>query len=78
MKYARARSVTLRVLAGGETLTIVVSDDGCGFDPQSVTEFSNGLINLRQRLTALGGSAEIASQRGTGTTVTLSVPLPSK
>ncbi|MDR3404149.1 MAG: two-component regulator propeller domain-containing protein [Chthoniobacter sp.] len=78
VKYARARGVTLRVLIGGETLAVVVSDNGCGFDPQAVTEFSNGLINLRQRLSALGGSAEVVSQPGAGTTVTLYVPLAAK
>lgn len=77
-KYARARVITLRVLAGDGTLAIAVSDDGCGFDPQAVTEFSNGLINLRQRLSALGGSAEVVSQPGVGTTVTLHVPLTVK
>lgn len=75
VKYARAHHVTLRVTTTERALTVTVADDGCGFDPQAVPEFSNGLINLRQRLVALGGSAEIVSQPGAGTTVTLHVPL---
>ena len=75
VKYARAHNVTLRVAATEAALTVAVADDGCGFDLQTVPEFSNGLINLRQRLVALGGSAEILSQPGAGTTVTLHVPL---
>jgi signal transduction histidine kinase len=78
VKYARASSIALRVTATAETLTVVVVDDGCGFDPQCVAEFSNGLINLRQRLATLGGSAGIVSQPGTGTTVTLRVPLAGR
>jgi signal transduction histidine kinase/ligand-binding sensor domain-containing protein len=75
VKYARARRVTLRVAVAKDALAITVADDGCGFDLQAVPEFSNGLIHLRQRLTALGGSAEIVSQPGAGTTITLHVPL---
>jgi signal transduction histidine kinase len=77
VKYARARNVTLRVTATPGAFTVAVADDGCGFDPEAVPEFSNGLINLRQRLVALGGRAEIVSQPGEGTTVTFHVPLQS-
>jgi signal transduction histidine kinase/ligand-binding sensor domain-containing protein len=75
VKYARAPSVTLRVGISGDMLCVVVADCGCGFDPASVPPFSNGLLNLQQRLAPLGGSAEIISQPGAGTTVTLRVPL---
>jgi signal transduction histidine kinase len=74
-KHAQAREVRFRVATEGGILRIVIADDGRGFDPQTIAEFSNGLINLRQRLIALGGSAKIESQPGTGTTVTLSLPL---
>jgi signal transduction histidine kinase len=75
VKYARARRVTLRLTIEAETLIIEIADDGCGFDPQAIAVFANGLVNLRQRLSALGGSADIASQPGAGTTVTLRLPL---
>ena len=78
VKYARARNVIMKVTTTEEVLTITVADDGCGFDPQAVPEFSNGLINLRQRLVAVGGSAEIVSQPGKGTTVTLRLPLKTE
>lgn len=75
VKYARAHNVTLRVTTSKGALTVTVADDGCGFDPQAVPEFSNGLIHLRQRLAALGGNADIVSRPGAGTTITFHVPL---
>lgn len=78
VKYARAGSITLRVVIKADVLTVTVADDGCGFDPQSVPEFSNGLINLRQRLAEIGGTTEITSQLGVGTTVALHVPLTAQ
>jgi signal transduction histidine kinase len=76
VKYAQAKSVTLRVTTQGRTLEVLITDDGCGFDAEAVSAFSNGLLNLRQRLAAVGGSADIATQPGAGTTVTLRLPLP--
>jgi signal transduction histidine kinase len=76
VKHAQAHEVKLRVATDGQTLEIVIADDGWGFDPQSIAAFSNGLTNLRQRLATLGGSAEIESRIGAGSTVTLRLPLP--
>lgn len=56
-------------------LTFSVSDDGVGFDVEAVSD-GQGLINVRDRLGALGGSAELTSSPGHGTTVTGRIPLP--
>jgi signal transduction histidine kinase len=69
---ARA-SVRLQVANGA--LEFRVSDDGAGFDRGAVTD-GQGLLNLRERLGALGGDAEITSAPGRGTTVLGQVPLP--
>ncbi len=65
--------VTLKVASG--VLEFEVGDDGCGFEPQS-QPLGNGLLNLRDRLAALGGSLRIDSQPRHGTTVHGYVPLP--
>ena len=56
-------------------LVFRVSDDGAGFDP-GVQGDGNGLTNLRDRLAALGGHAEVESSPGRGTTVRGQIPLP--
>ena len=75
VKHSKAKTVKLFVNTDPAELRIVIADDGCGFEAESVAKFSNGLINLRQRLEALGGSAQIESRPGAGTTVILCVPL---
>lgn len=52
-----------------------VRDDGVGFDPDAVRP-GHGLINMRDRLDALGGHVEITSVPGRGTTVHGQIPLP--
>jgi signal transduction histidine kinase len=56
-------------------LSFSVRDDGEGFDP-GVMRPGYGLINLRDRLSALGGDAMVTSSPGTGTTVSGHIPLP--
>lgn len=64
--------VTLQLDETG--LTIVIADNGCGFDLRRVSHDGNGLPNLRRRLEDICGCADIMSQPGSGTTVRLTVP----
>jgi signal transduction histidine kinase len=56
-------------------LTLVVADNGGGFDPQSAVS-GNGIANMNRRLQAAGGSCRIQSATGEGTTVTFTLNLP--
>jgi signal transduction histidine kinase len=73
-KYAQARTAVVRVELSARALTVTLADDGVGFAPGALQGTGNGLGNLHQRLAALGGSAQIASTVGQGTTVTLRLP----
>jgi signal transduction histidine kinase/DNA-binding response OmpR family regulator len=66
-------SVDLSIRDG--VLEFRVTDDGVGFDANAVRP-GHGLINMRDRLDALGGHAEITSAPGQGTTVHGQLPLP--
>ncbi|HEY0048243.1 MAG TPA: ATP-binding protein, partial [Pyrinomonadaceae bacterium] len=59
------------------TLLITVRDDGKGFDSNGngSGRGGNGLPNMKRRAASLGGSYEIASQTGAGTTAVLIIPL---
>ena len=76
VKSAQASAVDLRISAENSMLTFRVEDDGKGFDPGTVTRGS-GLQNMRDRLEALGGSLEVRSAPGHGTTVVGKIPLSS-
>jgi two-component system, NarL family, sensor histidine kinase DevS len=58
----------------GRVAVLEVDDDGGGFDPQA-PHAGHGLDNLRARAGALGGSLELKSVSGDGTTVRVTIPL---
>ena len=67
----------LSVMAGrrGSTLTVVVDDDGTGFDPSArLLSPGAGILGMRERAAALGGRLDLESSPGRGTTVRLVVP----
>jgi signal transduction histidine kinase len=64
--------VEIRVERGW--LVLEINDNGKGFDSLRATE-GNGLSSMHQRATKLGGTFNVTSPNGHGTTVTLRVPL---
>ncbi len=76
LKHAAATEVEVRLRVRGRQLEIRVTDNGRGFEPAKVGQFSSGLRNLRQRLANVGGSVQVTSEVGRGTTVELRAPLP--
>ena len=70
-KYAEATTARVRVVAGGASVTVEVTDDGVGgADPAG----GSGLRGLADRVEALGGSLEIHSPTGEGTTLRATIP----
>ena len=73
-KYARANRVTISLERADGRLSFAVADDGVGFDPESRSE-GTGLQGIADRMDALGGTFEVVSAAGSGTTVAGSVPV---
>lgn len=73
VKHAEATQVNI-VIGTNHRLTIILQDDGVGFDSKNPKPFRNGLANMKKRMTDIGGFLEIKNEKGT--TVKLSVPLP--
>jgi signal transduction histidine kinase len=66
LKHSGAHEVQVQLKISGETLEILVQDDGRGFDPESLAdERRNGLRNMRRRAEAIGGKLELRSTHGT-------------
>jgi signal transduction histidine kinase len=76
-KYANATSVIVHLSETNGDLSFTVTDDGVGFDPAS-TPSGSGLLNMRDRLEALGGALAITSLPGEGTTVAGRVPVQER
>ncbi|MBQ8171529.1 MAG: hypothetical protein IJZ95_06040 [Oscillospiraceae bacterium] len=69
-------TVVIRTEETEQHYRIVVSDDGTGFDTGILTESGHiGIKNVRKRLEVLcGGTLDIRSVQGKGTTVCISMP----
>ncbi len=72
-KYAECDGALLRLSASDISLTFEVTDDGRGFDPDR-TPLGSGMQNMADRLAALGGSLDVRSSPGQGTSVTGTLP----
>jgi signal transduction histidine kinase len=80
LKYAKAEHVWVRLKQTPTTLEVTVQDDGRGFDLQKVLNSydkrgSFGLLNIEERAKLIGGTSELHSAPGQGTTVRVVVPL---
>ena len=72
--HAAATEVTMTLQLDGESLRIILRDNGRGFDVAAAHGSGNGLANLRRRIEDIGGTFELSSQPGMGTTVKLTLP----
>jgi signal transduction histidine kinase len=71
-RHAVARSCTVRVSVEPTTLWLEVADDGRGFSQRGI---GVGLRAMRERAAELGGTCEITSAAGVGTSVSARLPL---
>lgn len=72
-RHARASSVHVKLDCSGNRLTLTMTDNGSGYEPDIVKN-GMGLRNIRERAEEFGGDAHIATKPGAGTTVLVSVP----
>ena len=75
LKHAGAGTVTVRIQAEDGTLALEISDDGRGFDPQSVSSKGGlGQTSMRERAAKMGALLTINSSPGAGTKIKILVP----
>ncbi len=75
VKHATAQILTLKVTVNG-TITLIVADDGVGFDADGERENGRfGLIGMQERAALVGGEFILRSQPGQGTQVKLTIDL---
>jgi signal transduction histidine kinase len=72
-RHGEADRAKVEVIESGEKLRLRVSDPGRGFDPSAKTD-GFGLIGMRERVTLAGGTLELESSPGTGTTIVAILP----
>lgn len=77
VRHADSRTARISWHVAEDSVTLVVLDDGAGFDTSESLAHrpGTGLMSLRERAEALGGTLDIVSSRGSGTRVEVRVPL---
>jgi len=80
-RHSGARSASLILERRGGIVTLILEDDGRGFDVASQPAGADdrrplGIFGMRERATLLGGTLTIESTSGAGTTIFVKIPLP--
>jgi signal transduction histidine kinase len=73
IKHAHATRVSVQVLETRDTIVMIVEDNGRGFDIANHSG-GNGLSNMRDRASLLGGAVSIESSAGYGATIRVKIP----
>jgi len=77
-KHAAPTRVDVRLQRIGGDVVLTVADDGQGCEPERVADRGLGLVNMRERARQLGGTFELDSRPGRGTTVRVAVPFRAR
>ncbi|MBL8057999.1 MAG: PAS domain S-box protein, partial [Anaerolineales bacterium] len=74
IKHARAAQAEVRLETDAGRARLVIADDGVGFDP-GLRRGGWGMVNMRERVEAVGGRLHVESQPGRGAMITVEVDL---
>ena len=74
IKHAAAKNIFVQLNQHQKGLSLVVEDDGKGFDPLQITRGA-GLQNVQSRVDYLKGNFTIESQPGEGSSINVEIPL---
>ena len=72
VKHSQATEVHI-IFSTGDFFSISISDNGIGFNPLQTISYKNGLQNIRERLSTIGGTCTISNNGGTS--ILLKIPL---
>jgi signal transduction histidine kinase len=73
-KYAKARKVWISLSESDGRVLVAVRDDGIGFDTRTRLTSAYGLVGMRFRVEAEGGTLQLRSTPGAGTLIEASLP----
>jgi signal transduction histidine kinase len=78
-KHAKASNVSVLLKKRDHDVSLIIEDDGIGFEPREKAIITGddrgmGLLGMKERAELVGGSIEIESSSGNGTTIYVRVP----
>lgn len=75
-RHATAHRVVITLTYQPSTVSLDIVDDGVGFDADAVEGRGFGLTSMHRRAQQLGGTLNIDSEPGQGSTINATIPLP--
>jgi two-component system, NarL family, sensor kinase len=77
-RHARATAVHMELVSHDTDLTLMIYDNGIGFDKEKLSQTGKGLglKNIQSRIAYIGGNLQVDSMPGKGVTYTIEIPLP--
>ena len=75
VRHAKAKHSKVGLVRKGRNALLTIDDDGSGFDVRRSSN-GNGLRNMRERASSMGGILRISSTKGGGTSLRVTFPVP--
>lgn len=72
IKHAFAKNIAIEINSGSEGISIVISDDGIGFDEEVITK-SNGILNMQKRIEEINGSIYFDENENGGSQISIKI-----
>ncbi|MCA0971993.1 GAF domain-containing sensor histidine kinase [Halobacillus litoralis] len=77
-KHAGSGEAWMKLTSGPDGVQLLVEDHGRGFDPEEKTCRTLGLTSMKERAQLLGGTLQVDSEKGKGTTIHVFIPWVKK
>ena len=78
IRHGQARTIHVRLEGSSGKITLTITDDGRGFDPDRVASDRFGLLGMRERTALIGGTLTVVSEPGQGTRITAAAPVAAE
>jgi two-component system NarL family sensor kinase len=75
IRHANAKRIKVELTITETTVTLIVQDDGRGFDPDQVPRGHYGIIGMNERARLLGGTLHLESTLGSGTRLAINLKI---
>ncbi len=75
LKHANATKIDIHLTQQANQLTLIIEDNGKGFDTQNSASFGIGIANVKQRVAGIGGEITFDSHIGKGCSVIIEINL---